>query len=346
MTSTLLDRSTALALLICRVSCVIGLAAIAKADEPTRIVAREQPTNFFGEQEAKLTFNILAAEAFEGRVQWRLATAGRTLASREEELSLAADESQAVEVRHKLPPVKEGVVFPLELTITVVAAKNAEPAAELKTPLYLFGSNPFLDRKQWLESLQIQLFDPADTTAKAFTALEIPHTSLTNLDTLAELKTGVVIVGEGVAWEDYGDLGGSLLAAASRGVSVICLAPEEAELPLPLAASGDAAPTRISLRRRDVIREFDKRLSLVWSGDRAVELRDLSIAADDAITGRAAEPGSGWPWVEVQYGKPQARLVWCGFGLVRSWDESPAPRYLLLSLLETLSPDDIKPKTP
>lgn len=344
MISLMSGRFTALAVLI---SCTIGPLNSAEADESIQIVAREQPTNYFGEQEAKLIFDITAAEVYEGRVRWRLATAGRTLASRDEELSLAADESQAVEVRHKLPPIKEGIVFPLELTITVVAAKDAEPATELKTPLYLFAANPFVDRKQWLESLQIQLFDPMETTAKVFTALEIPHTSLTNLDTLPDLKTGVVIVGEGVAWEDYGDLGSSLLAAASRGVSVICLAPAEAELPLPLGPPGDDAPARISLRRRDVIREFDKRLSLVWSADRAVELRDLSITAEnDEITGHAAEPGRGWPWVEVQYDKPQARLVWCGFGLIRSWDESPAPRYLLLNLLELLSPDDIKPKTP
>ena len=343
MTTTMSGRLMALAVL----SCVIGLAHIGEGDEPINIVAREQPTNFFGEQEVKLTFNIPAAEAFEGRVQWRLVTAGRTLASRDDALSLAAGESQAVEVRHKLPPVKEGVVFPVELTITVVAAKGVEPAAELKTPLYLFGGNPFVDRTQWLESLHIQLFDPVEATAKAFTALELPYTSVTNLDTLADLKTGVVIVGEGVAWEDYGDLGGLLLAAASRGVSVICLAPGDAELSLPLGSPGDAAPARITLRRRDVIREFDKRLALVWSADRSVELRDLSIAAHkDDILGHAAEPGSGWPWVEVQYNKPQARLVWCGFGLIRSWDESPSPRHLLLSLLETLSPDDIKPKIP
>jgi hypothetical protein len=325
----------------------MAFASTALGDESMRIVAHQQATNFFGEQEAKLRFDLVAPEAYEGRVQWRLMAAGRTLASRDEAVSLAPGKAHIVEFRHKLPPVKEGVVFPLELHIAIAAAKGDDPEAELQTSLYLFAANPFADRKQWLESLQIQLFDPMEATSKALTALEIPYASLTNLETLSDLKSGVLIVGEGIVWGDYGELGKELLAAAHRGVSVICLAPAAGELHLPFDSPGDAAPARISLRRTDVIRELDKRFSLVWSAERAIELRDLTIAAEkDAIVGKATEPGHGWPWVEVQYEKPQARLVWCGLGLIRSWDESPTPRYLLSRLLETLSPDDIKPKTP
>lgn len=324
---------------------VIAVGSVARGDDAVRIVPREGITNFFGGDELKLHFEIASDEAFEGLSRWTLSAAGRTLASREAAISLRPDKPADVEVRYTLPPVKEGVIFPLLLQLTVGVPKDEKPHGEYQEPLYLFAQNPFLDRKKWLESLKLHLFDPEEATAKALDALEVPYTRITNLETLTDMDQGLVIVAEGTNWNNYGDLGKSLLAAAVRGVTVVALPPAAGKLPASFLS--DPAAARILLRRRDVIRELDKRFSLAWSVDRAVETSDLIFQFENGeMMAGAAEPGKGWPWIDVQFRKPNARFIWCGFGLLASWKESPTPRYFLARLLEVLTPEDLKSPLP
>ena len=57
----------------------LHLAAGAAAEDRIQIVATDQPTNFFGGEQATLSFKVHSEEGFTGMVTWRLAAANRTL---------------------------------------------------------------------------------------------------------------------------------------------------------------------------------------------------------------------------------------------------------------------------
>jgi hypothetical protein len=83
---------------------------------------------------------------------------------------------------------------------------------------------------------------------------------------------------------------------------------------------------------------LDKRLGdQAWVAGKPLVARELIVASErQALVAQFADPGGGWPWLEIGYGK--SKLVWCGLGVVRDWDQSPTPRFLLARLLESLPP--------
>ena len=325
---------------------LLATAPVLTADDdvgkPVEITYREQITNFWGEREVKLHLVVSAQEAFAGELDWSLLAAGRTLIRRTSEIEVAAGGKAEVEVRCTLPPVKDGVIYPIELRAWA-GVMDKEPAAELRVRFHLYGTNPFADQQEWLRSLKCQVFDPEHKTAEAFENLEIPFERITNLATIEDLRGGVLIIGEDVAWEDYGKLGPTLLSAAARGVNVLCLSGANAEFPLPTAKRGEPTTAQqLSFRQTDVLRDLDKRLSMHWTGKHAAVSQSLELVAENnqVLVRSAVAPEFGWPWMEVRFpqqaGKTSA-LVWCGLGLIRSWEESPTPRYVLLNWLEKTS---------
>jgi hypothetical protein len=303
-----------------------------------KVVPRSQPTCLFGDHGVRFAYEVTGSEAFEGRFAWRISAASRTVASGEKRISLKANQSQLLEFDCTLPAVKEGVVFPLQMQVSLATDRDTQ-VTELEIPLHLFADNPFADRQVWLESLQIHVFDPMGETAAALTELKVPFEELAHREMIASVEKGVVIVGEGIDWDERSELGGDLLAAAERGAFVICLAPTAGDLPLPFDVTSRPAAASLTFRRSDVIQELDKRLSLGQGAEGPGEIRGLKIVADSAnVRGTAVEPGKGWPWVEARFAETGGRLTWCGFGLVRSWKTSPTPRYLLARLFERASP--------
>jgi hypothetical protein len=340
--------------LLLSAACLATFGAMTLAADVS-LVARDPITNYFGEQHGKWQFELIADEDAEAIVQWRILAAGRTIVSRDDApLPLEAGKPRIIELEHQLPPVKEGVIFPLELHVSVTKAGGKEPAAEVRQPLYLFPPDPFMDQKEWLKSLNLQVFDPEDTTADALTELEVPYTRIMNLAVLEDLPSGILIVGQGIAFEDHGPLGDALLAAAVRGVSVLCLAPKSARINLPVAGNPDSHATGMTLRRRDIIQTLDKRFSSSWLPGQDVVARGLSFEVDkDEILATAVAADQGWSWVEVEYERPAdapknsppPRFIYCGLDLLGSWKESPTPRFLFARLLSTLSPANDKTST-
>ena len=165
------------------------------------------------------------------------------------------------------------------------------------------------------------------------------------MDTLSEVKDGVVIIGEGVSFKDYRGLSAGMLKAVASGVSVICLAPAAGEIELPSSVSSDLPrPTAMEFHREGIIRKLDKRFDPEgWAPD------GQSMACGLAFRGERgpviAEVGSvtdGWPWIELGYAKNNAKFVVCGFGIVGKWADSPTPRYLLVKMLEAVSDRNVK----
>ena len=137
--------------------------------------------------------------------------------------------------------------------------------------------------------------------------------------------------------KDYPGLGESLVRAASRGLTVLCLAPSAGTLPIPgTKNSALPLPHRLTLRRADVIRGLDKRIDAeAWVSGNSV-VTSLVIRGDEGAVHGDVDAG-GWPWVEIAYGKPRGKLVFCGFGIIRPWDASPSPRFVFARALEHLT---------
>ena len=131
----------------------------------------------------------------------------------------------------------------------------------------------------------------------------------------------------------------------SRGIPVLILASANGEFPFPDERTDSVA---VQLKKADVIRELDKRLDTsAWTkgSSQASGLRIEARSTD--VVSVIADGQTGWPWcewrIESQSGK-RALLIWCGFGIIRSWDDGPTPRFLLSALLDRLSRSTEAPK--
>jgi hypothetical protein len=319
---------------------LIGLVTLSLAraqDEKITIEPREKWTNFFAGSKADFHFMLKGADALKGRVEWTLADAGtkRVFPRGRGEAPIAAG---PLKISLNIPTVNAGVVLQAQLVVSVVAAGQEKPAATYEKTLWIFPANPFTDRLKWLEELKINLFDPdpKSKTAEALKGLKVPFEEVRNAAALGELKEGLVLVGEGVSFNDEVGLAEALVQAASRGRPVLCLAPAAGSFPLPEKNNGLPSPASLNLQRQDIIRKLDKRLDAdAWAPDNQVAASSLELQAEDGkVVGVLAEGAKGWPWLQLDYPDKNCRLVLCGFALVRRWEAGPAPRYLLARLLE------------
>jgi hypothetical protein len=269
-----------------------------------------------------------------------LSRESRALARGECTVQSAAGEPKTAEFRIAVPDIKDGVVFPCDLTVSLVPGGASEPAAVSRRTLWLFPDNAFADRKQWLARLAIRLFDPEKKTADLFTKAGIPFTDVRTTDALAAVREGLVIVGEGVSLKEERGLASAMRRAAEAGVPVLCLALRGGEMPLPaegVSEAGGKPPVRMAFRRADIVTELDKRLDTkTWAPGRDAVASSLVLSADRRVVAVEAVKGDrGWPWMDVVF-EGGGRLLVCGFGIVSDWEESPTPRYLLLKLLEEM----------
>jgi len=335
-------RSKAIIGLAIQLSLLIACSqrAIANEGELAQVVCREKVVHFFGGAKPTFHFDISANNSLSGRFSWQLTTGSRKIAFREVAVEIERGKPTTIEVQTALPPVKDGVDLALELRASLFKDGDSMPAAEWKKTLWLFPENPFTDRREWLAARRIHLFDPNGATAAALDELEIPYKNVRNLTALAEMSPGLVIVGEGASWASQRNLAPLVLEMAAKGTPVLCLAPAQGSLPLPLTTADELSePLQVSFRRRDIIQELDQRLDAeAWVAGQPLAARGLAVAMEHgALVGKFVEPEEGWPWLELKYSHPRARLIWCGWPIVRDWDRSPVPRYLYAKLLERLS---------
>lgn len=308
------------------------------ADETgVSITAVERWSNLFGGQEARLHFVVSSQPALRGRVGWQCSVSGRKIAGGE--IPLLAGSTgmlEQVEVQVPIPEVKAGVILPALLSVSVFSEAAGPALTNVEKTLWIFSDDPFVNRQTWLKELRIHLFDPEHKTAELFTKARIPFEEAYNPDTLSEIKDGILLLGEGISFNDYRGLAAQLFQAAAAGVPVLCLTPAEGDLPLPEPESSTLPrPDRITLQQADIIKQLDKRLDVqAWPNNGQVVSRSLVLrGAQGRVVGELRKTADGWPWLEVRYG-PRGRLVVCGFGIVDQWAAGPTPRFLLEKLLE------------
>jgi hypothetical protein len=276
------------------------------------------------------------------QLEWKLAIGDRVVSEGAIRPEIVVDAAQGdrVAITLKMPPVKPGITVAGELSVSLLAA-NAR-ADSCTRPLYIFAEDPFVDRRQWLEKLNIGLFDPDGRTATAFESHEIPFTRLNSAGAIDATRNGVLIIGEGISWSDHSGAMKAARRAALRGEQVLCLAPSEGDLPLYVEASD--APTEVStllVAHESVIRRFDKRFETrAWVGGPSAVARLAIVSEKDVMLARVADVPTAWPWLELHFRDTtdwhkDGRLIVCGFGVIKYWDEGPVPRYLLNAIMES-----------
>ena len=269
------------------------------------------------------------------RVGWSASAGGRIVARRE--LTVDGNPGQASEasIRLQLPEVRPPTI------LAVVLALSIDGKTLLEKPLWVFPSDPFADQRKSLPALPITLFDPEGKTADRFKESEIPFSVVRNADLLllADLHDGVIIIGEGTLFEDYRGLADRLVASAARGNRVLCLAStggsfELSGLTVPVGSDLKA----LSLRKSEVITEFDKRLdSRDWPPDGKLHASGVNIVGERSrVLWEHRAGNTGWPWLEADF-QHEGRLILCGFAVIDKWESSPVPRYLLRHMLDRIA---------
>jgi len=291
----------------------------------------------FGDQAVEFRYIVQSDQALKGRVDWSL-TLGqvRKLALQSTPIEVAAGKTAKTTLSFAPPPVKDGVILEARLIAALFVDGQDKPAVVHEKTIWIYPRNPFADRQTWLKNLQITLFDPERKTTAVLGKLKVPFAETVNVAALGELKKGIVIVGEGTSFAEYRDLSETLNRAAANGVAVLCLAPAGGVLLLP-GTEEMPVPSRIAWRKVDLLPEIDTRLQGPWPGERKVVRSSLVLKADEGQVAAVVTPGdSGWSWIEAHYATKQGRFVFCGFALVDSWEEGPAPRFLFARILERI----------
>ena len=320
------------------IACGILLLAAAtlRAEEAAvELIPRDSWTTVFGGTEAKIRFEVKSQEAFSGVLRWRHSYGNRTLQSGESAVQIPKGQAGAVTVPLRIGPVKDGVILPTQFSANLAAAGAGQPIAQLTQPITIFPENAFFERTAWLKSLEIQVFDPAGTTAEQLQDRGVPFTRIRDLTAIENLSAKLLIVGEGISFRKHRGLPEVLQQAAARGTGVLCLSPEEGMFPFP---TEDPKPKGISLRDESIIREIDKHLDdRQWQTVEEIAANRFEITTQRTqVAAEITNNQKAWPWLEVTYPN-EGRLIYSGFGVIKHWDAGPTPRYLLLRLIERLA---------
>jgi hypothetical protein len=318
-------------------------AALTEAQEKKATIEfREKWSNVMAETKVDFHLTINSPQPFKGRVVWTFADAltKRVFPRGRNEIAVAIDANKPALVKISLdaPPLNAGIARQGHLVVAVLSDAKGGQEATLEKVIWILASHPFANQTKWLQSLKITLFDtdPKSKTAEALRSLKVPFAEVRNPAAVRDLKDGLLLVGEGTSFKEEAGLAEALVRGASRGLAVLCLAPSIGAFPLPGTDQDSPAPGSLVLRRQDIISKFDKRLdAYAWAPDNQVIVSSLEIKAEEGkIVAHVQPAAKGWPWLQIDYPEKRGRLIICGFGIIRNWQSSPTPRFLLARLFE------------
>jgi hypothetical protein len=325
---------------------------VAEGESLTRPIAW---TTAFAEEEVKIVFKVVAEVPVKGQLLWSLSTSEELVILRGE---IPCDAAAELEVSLQLPTVKPGVVFETLFAARLHRDGEREPVATYETPLHIYPRNPFHDQLETLKKRELKLFDPAGNTAKILTAAEVPFEQIFNVSAIGELKTGELLIGEGISFREERSLGELLVQAAGRGVPVLCLAPSAGELELPRPSDKPPGSVAVTFERGAFVRRLDKRF------DDKFWMQHPVAAVNSMTTGGRApqlliemEAGdTGWRWLELQVASrtdaeqadsepnklsEPTKLIVLSLPIVANWEAGPTPRFLLAHLLNYVTPTSL-----
>ena len=306
------------------------------------IEPQEKWQTVFGGEEYIYHFQVKSVENIDGRAGWSLAYAGRTIARGECGFESGPGKKGVLEIPIKAPSVNEGVMLPVQFTITLHGKEKNELLTSWEGGLRIFSKDPFAFKKEWLKGLKIGLFDPEKKTSEVFGELGITHLLLNNIDALQEYAGDLLIVGKGIDFTEYRGLWDALLRVCVKEIPVLVIAPGGGSVEIP-GIEGFMLPEPVGMRflHNSIIRELDKNLDAEeWPPDGKVVFSNIIIKPErQGIVGEFVSEDKGWPWFEMNF-TGKGKLVVCGFGIIDKIDAGPTPRFLLAGLLGYLIGDN------
>lgn len=315
-----------------------SLAGIAAESE---IEPVERWSNVFAGEEITHSF-LLPTRVGVGRaVGWSVVVETAVIARRETAAHRNADGKSVLTVQFRLPQGESRAVLPV---LIVVALGNREVIAKR---LWMYPRSPFEDPLPGVNPGELVLFDPHDKTADRWKQLPLKFRVQENVDALAKITSGVVVIGEGVSFREYRGLPRIIGRLARSGVKVLCLAPVGGSLSLAgnseahrQAGELPAAPRSLVLKQADVLADFDKRLDYVdWRGEKSPVGSRLQLGNKAGrISAKTTNGADGWSWLEAEY-PGGGRIVVSGFHCIEHWDAGPAARHALWRILAYVSRD-------
>ncbi len=293
-------------------------------------------TGFFAGDRIAIPVSI-NAEAYDSlRLSWSLHISGFVTARHEHTIQLQQGRATHI-LEWDLPETRDGITIEglLRLRLTDL---HGNPLDDAKTPLYIFDPNPFAHREKWLTQLQLHVYDPKETTISMLENMDIPFDEIRNPEAFDAAEHGILIIGEGISLRESRGLMDAVFKAAQAGVSVIVLAPADGNISIPGIGQESHAnrPAHLSFHSREIIQKLDKRLdSGNWREEESSATSYFQIGAHHSQPEMVVTKRHGWPWVALDW-QNDAKMRFCGFAIVRDWDASPAPRYLLLAILASM----------
>lgn len=324
------------------IACVANVSIAADV----RITPMENWSTAFAGGEVKVGMRVVSDRTPQGTLRWAHSANQRTLARGEVEVRRSGDVSATAEFVLRPPALREGVVLATTVTTEYVPRGGNKAVASETRTVWLFPRDPLAGRTEWAKALDIELFDPAGITSKVFDDLKLPYRSVNNAGALNDPEQqGVLIIGEGASLLRTRSLARNALEAAASGRRVVLLAPENGSLTVPGTdgddLDDDSIPSELRFARNHIITELDKRLDAeAWPGtNNAIpSSRFLVESHRGRVDATMSDKSRAWPWLEIRFPKSDGVLVICGFRVIKHHDNGPTPRFLLVRLLESLSP--------
>lgn len=331
--------------LVCSVFCLSLLCGTGLGAPRVEMAPLEKWANVFGGKECTNRWSVVATEPGQGRAMWTVSANERVIARGEQAVAFRPDGVAIVEVKWRVPEVKEGVVFPVSITVSMAEVAGHTVLATSRKEFHVFPEDPFADRREWVRKLDIRLFDPEKKTVEVLAKAGIAFTGTANIDSFTSAKDGVLVIGEGVSLKDFRGLWDAVVKSAANGVHVVLLAPADGEFALPGISGGDMPrASSMSFRQGDVVKDLDKKLDAEgWAPDGVFAVKGVKVQGTrgGAIGEISGDTGS-WPWIEIGFPGRNGKLLICGFPIVGKWDASPAPRFLFARILERLAQERSK----
>ena len=288
--------------ILCGVLTIFMLSPASAKDPGATLIVKESWSGVFGGRQQIFHIEVSSEDAIAGRVGWSYQVESRVLRRAEVAVKLDAGAVQVIEVALDVAEVKPGVIVESALQASLFVKGHADALATFEKPIRVFSTDPFMGRTKWLNDLNIQLFDPEESTADVFDQAKVSVSVVHSVDALSGIEDGMLVVGEGVSLFDYRGLSKEMINLAARGVPVLCLAPSEGEMTLPGVGSSELPmPRGMLFRSNDMITELDKRLdAAVWPPGGRIKAGMFALrGARGPVTGVLGDESGGWPWVEM-----------------------------------------------
>ncbi|MBM79904.1 MAG: hypothetical protein CMJ78_04840 [Planctomycetaceae bacterium] len=295
-------------------------------------------SNVFGGREVKVQIAASSKENKRRLIRWSHMANDRTLSNGEVDVDFRVNQSQSLSVKLRIPSVKPGVIFGTKLLASIGDPQQSDVLAKTEAPIWIFHEDPFYGHGEWLKSLKIAVYDPDGATVEFLTEAGVPFDRIRNLAALEKFEQCTLIVGEGASLKRNQSLPKVVEQLAAKGARILWLAPA-ATGRFGVSTDGNkVSPESLSFHRNGIITRLDKRLDAHrWLTDIDPVIRHFSHRSfRNRLVLEFSDEPTGWPWHNVSY-ENGGELVYCGFGIVKHWESSPTPRFLLLRILQHLN---------